>query len=100
MLTRHYSLSGDPDTSEYRITVKKEIGGAASGFLHEQINVGDLVNVSMPCGTFSRKTSGERGSVFLGAGVGITALLGMIKESVKLSEQVVFRRFIKHRLFI
>ena len=46
-----------------------------------------MFEVSMPCGDFSRQAGGE-GSVFLGAGVGITALIGMVKEAVRRSEQV------------
>ena len=86
-LPRHYSLSGDPGAEEYRITVKREAGGAASSFLHDTAKEGDLFETSMPCGDFTRQV-GEEGSVFLGAGVGITALIGMVKEAVKRSEKV------------
>ena len=86
-LPRHYSLSGDPGAEEYRITVKREAGGAASNFLHDISKEGDFFEVSMPCGKFVRQ-DGEDGAVFLGAGVGITALIGMVKDAVKRSQKV------------
>ena len=86
-LSRQYSLSGEPGAEEYRVTVKRETGGAASNYLHGEAKEGDMFEVSMPCGDFSRQAGGE-GSVFLGAGVGITALIGMVREAVRRSEQV------------
>ena len=63
------------------------MGGAASNLLHDAAREGDEFEMSMPCGDFTRQ-EGEEGSVFLGAGIGITALIGMVKEAVKRSEQV------------
>ena len=34
---RNYSLSGPPDAGYYRITVKRERDGAASGYLHTRL---------------------------------------------------------------
>ena len=86
-MCRHYSLSSSPGSKEYRVTVKRETGGAASNFLHDTAREGDMLEVSMPCGDFFLQP-GVGGSVFLGAGVGITALIGMLKEVVSKSEQV------------
>src|SRR5512133_3011780 len=38
---RNYSLSGPPDAGHYRITVKREQDGTASGYLHTRLRVGD-----------------------------------------------------------
>src|SRR5829696_8317668 len=38
---RNYSLSGRPGAASYRITVKREEQGAASGYLHSRVAVGD-----------------------------------------------------------
>ena len=40
-MLRNYSLSGPPDAGYYRITVKREHDGAASGYLHTRLAVGD-----------------------------------------------------------
>ena len=44
-LLRNYSLSGPPDAGYYRITVKREHDGAASGYLHTRLSVGDQLDV-------------------------------------------------------
>ena len=51
-LLRNYSLSNAPATDHYRISVKQEANGAASSYLHTQINVGDVLDVSAPRGSF------------------------------------------------
>jgi MOSC domain-containing protein YiiM len=50
---RNYSLSGPPDAGYYRITVKRERDGAASGYLHTRLAVGDQVGIAAPRGTFT-----------------------------------------------
>jgi ferredoxin-NADP reductase len=49
---RNYSLSGPPGAGYYRITVKREHDGAASGYLHTRLAVGDQLDVAAPRGTF------------------------------------------------
>src|SRR5271165_6680432 len=49
---RNYSLSGPPDAGYYRITVKREHGGAASGYLHTRLAAGDQLDIAAPRGTF------------------------------------------------
>ena len=76
-LLRSYSLSDVPSADHYRISVKQEQKGAASRYLHEHAQVGDLLEVSAPRGGFTLE-SGDRPVVLLGAGVGITPLLAML----------------------
>ena len=49
---RNYSLSGPPGAGYYRITVKRERDGAASGYLHSRLAVGDQLDIAAPRGTF------------------------------------------------
>jgi len=79
---RNYSLSDEPSENKYRITVKKEVEGVASSYLHDKVQVGDVLEVGVPCGDFVL-TEGEDDLVYLGAGVGITPLLSMMKVSAK-----------------
>src|SRR5580698_7861833 len=54
-LLRHYSLSGDPaDTTRWRISVKLESTppGRGSSWLHENIGVGDELELAGPAGSF------------------------------------------------
>ena len=49
---RNYSLSGPPGAGYYRISVKREPDGTASGYLHTRLRVGDQLEIAAPRGTF------------------------------------------------
>ena len=76
-VTRNYSLSGPPMSGSYRIGVKREPHGAASGFLHTSLAPGDLLDVAAPRGTFTLQ-EGERPVVLISAGVGVTPVMAML----------------------
>ena len=84
---RNYSLSDEPRTDIYRITVKKETDGLISSYLHDTIAIGDIIDVGVPCGDFILKPGCN--CVFLAAGVGITPLLSMLKVSAKAGNKVI-----------
>ena len=46
------SDSGPPDAGYYRIARKLEHDGAASGYLHTRLAVGDQLDIGEPRGTF------------------------------------------------
>jgi MOSC domain-containing protein YiiM/ferredoxin-NADP reductase len=50
-LIRNYSLSNRPGDEQYRIAVKQEPHGAASGLLHARVRVGDTLDTAAPRGT-------------------------------------------------
>ena len=77
---RTYSLSSAPSDGFYRISVKRE--GLISSHLHEQINVGDVLEARAPQGHFTVEPLEHRPLVLLAAGVGITPLLSMLREVV------------------
>jgi ferredoxin-NADP reductase/MOSC domain-containing protein YiiM/ferredoxin len=74
-LTRSYSLSDLPGERGYRISVKRD--GAASRYLHEHVEVGDLLDAAAPRGSFVLR-DGTRPVVLLSAGVGATPVLAML----------------------
>ena len=76
-LFRSYSLSGPPSTERYRISVKIEPDGAAGTYLREHVRVGDVLDVSLPRGSFILQ-SGQRPVVLLSAGIGATPVLAML----------------------
>jgi len=76
-LFRSYSLSGPPSTERYRISVKIEPGGATGTYLREHVRVGDVLDVSLPRGSFILQ-SGQRPAVLLSAGIGATPVLAML----------------------
>jgi ferredoxin-NADP reductase/MOSC domain-containing protein YiiM len=76
-LLRNYSLSDTPGTDHYRVSVKQEAHGAASTYVHNQVQVGDVLEVSAPRGTFTFR-QGLSPVVLLSAGVGATPVLAML----------------------
>ena len=76
-LFRCYSLSGAPSAERYRISVKIEPNGVAGTYLRDHVQVGDLLDVSSPRGSFVLQ-SGDRPIVLLSAGIGSTPVLAML----------------------
>jgi ferredoxin-NADP reductase len=76
-LLRNYSMSGLPGANAYRVSVKHEVNGAASSFLHSHVNAGDVLEVSAPRGSFTL-TPGDDPVVLMSAGIGATPVLAML----------------------
>jgi ferredoxin-NADP reductase/MOSC domain-containing protein YiiM len=76
-LLRNYSLSGPPDAGYYRVAVKREPDGAASGYLHTRLAVGDQLDVAAPRGTFILDES-DSPILLISAGIGATPVLAML----------------------
>jgi ferredoxin-NADP reductase/MOSC domain-containing protein YiiM len=75
---RNYSLSGPPDAGYYRITVKREHDGAASGYLHTRLAVGDQLGIAAPRGTFILDRT-HAPALLISAGIGATPVLAMLQ---------------------
>ena len=89
-LTRSYSLSGPQTPGSYRISVKREPHGTASGYLHTALGPGDLLEVAAPRGTFTLQP-GERPVVLISAGVGVTPVMAMLHAlAAKRSEREIW----------
>jgi ferredoxin-NADP reductase/predicted pyridoxine 5'-phosphate oxidase superfamily flavin-nucleotide-binding protein len=83
-LIRTYSLSCAPSDGYLRISVKAQ--GPASRYLHEQVSVGDTLDVRMPMGSFTLASTRARPIVLIAAGVGITPLIAMLRELLATEE--------------
>ena len=83
-LLRTYSISSAPSDGQLRISVKAQ--GVVSQHLHEQVQVGDVLDVRPPLGSFTLNSDSNRPLVLIGAGVGITPLLSMLREQVALGQ--------------
>lgn len=79
-LIRTYSLSSAPSDGHLRISVKAQ--GPASQHLHAQLKVGDSLQVRAPAGSFTLDAQSTRPIVLIGAGVGITPLIAMLREQL------------------
>ena len=84
-ITRCYSLSDAPQSSQYRVSIKRaptpangpHPPGSASCFFHDQVQVGSLLQVRAPAGHF-HMDHGDAPVVLIGGGIGITPLLSML----------------------
>jgi ferredoxin-NADP reductase/ferredoxin len=74
---RNYSMSGPPDAGYYRITVKREHDGVASGYLHTRLRVGDQLEIGAPRGTFILDRT-QAPVLLISAGIGATPVLAML----------------------
>jgi MOSC domain-containing protein YiiM/ferredoxin-NADP reductase len=74
---RSYSLSDVPSAERYRMSVKHEVNGAASGYIFDQVHAGDTLDVSAPRGSFTLRPGGDA-VVLASAGVGATPVLAML----------------------
>ncbi|MDG2014872.1 MAG: FAD-binding oxidoreductase [Pirellulaceae bacterium] len=87
-LVRCYSLSDTPKPESYRITVKRlphpnqgsaHAGGVVSNYLHQDLQVGDALDVKAPRGSFVLQES-RSPAILLAGGIGITPLLSMFNS--------------------
>jgi ferredoxin-NADP reductase len=76
-LMRSYSLSGEPGTSYYRVSIKREVHGAAGAYVDDELRVGDIVPTSAARGNFTLRP-GDTPVVLLSAGIGVTPVLAML----------------------
>ncbi|MER8384166.1 MOSC and FAD-binding oxidoreductase domain-containing protein [Mesorhizobium sp. M1380] len=76
-LMRSYSLSSKPGEQYYRISVKRELHGLASAYIDDKVEIGDMLDVSAPRGSFTLR-SNDGPIVLLSAGVGATPIIAML----------------------
>lgn len=88
---RTYSLSMAPNESMYRISVKKLENGLISSYLHDNLEVGDVIEAMEPAGIFTvKEESKNRPLILISAGIGITPLLSMFYEESKNRDNIYF----------
>jgi nitric oxide dioxygenase len=90
---RQYSLSDAPSPDAWRISVKREDGadlapaGMVSNWLHQNVEVGSILQVSHPFGEFTPNTEDDAPIVLLSAGVGITPMVSSLKRIAAVNPQ-------------
>ena len=88
-IRRNYSLSALAGNNQYRISVKREPGGRASNYLHDQLNVGDSIDLFPPSGEFTL-VHNDKPLVLISGGVGITPTLAMLEAALKTQRPIHF----------
>jgi uncharacterized protein len=98
-ISRSYSVSNFGKNQDYfRISVRRDPFGIGSRFLHDNVGVGDILNVQEPAGDFSYVPTctdcSETSVLFLSAGVGVTPILSMLHSFVELGAPNGYKRAI------
>jgi ferredoxin-NADP reductase/MOSC domain-containing protein YiiM len=78
---RNYSLSSEADTGTYRISVKQEPHGVASGYLDQEVGPGAVFDVAAPRGNFILD-DGTGPVLLVSAGIGVTPVLSILYQLV------------------
>jgi ferredoxin-NADP reductase len=91
-LVRCYSLSDRPRQNYFRTTIKRITApadrlhlppGRGSSYFHDAVQVGDLLDVRAPAGTFFIEPLSDEPIVLVGAGIGVTPLVSMLEAIVQ-----------------
>jgi nitric oxide dioxygenase len=78
---RQYSLTRADDGEHRQFSVKRVPGGEVSTLLHDSVEVGDVLTLSLPYGDVVLDDAG-RPVVFASAGIGIAPMAGMLSHLV------------------
>lgn len=80
---RHYSLVQPFDGKTYRIAIKQAIDHEPKGIVSNEIinntQVGDIISISLPAGSYTLMNNAED-YLFIAGGIGITVLSSMILD--------------------
>lgn len=92
---RSYSLCSSPTEGELRVAIKLVPGGLFSTFAHEQLKVGDTLEVMPPDGRFFTPLSPDQAKnyVAFAAGSGITPILSILKTVLATEPNSTFTLF-------
>ena len=95
-LIRCYSLSDHPHQSHYRVTIKRVFApagggqmaaGLGSGFFHDEIKEGDILDLRAPAGNFVFDPHDTHPVVLIGGGIGVTPIYSMLSTLVHLKSR-------------
>jgi ferredoxin-NADP reductase/uncharacterized protein YcbX len=88
---RSYTVSGYQTDGQLRVSVKRDPKGICSGWLHDELKVGDPITISGPFGSFVQPQATDRPISMLSAGIGITPLLAMLSGLAAAAPKTVVR---------
>src|SRR6185295_3349090 len=78
---RSYTIASSPTWRDHiEITVKREGQGLVSRWLHDELRIGDEVEIEAPNGTFVFSGKEADRVVLIGGGVGITPLMSVVRN--------------------
>jgi ferredoxin-NADP reductase len=95
--SRSYSVASAPDGSaEIELTVERLEGGEVSSFLHDELMVGDTIEVRGPIGGWF-VWDGDSPAVLVGGGSGVVPLMAMLRLARRLGRSDLVRLVVSAR---
>ena len=77
---RSYTIASSPTHRDYcEITVKHEEKGTVSHYMHTEVHIGELMQITAPSGKFTFTETHAKSAVFIGGGVGLTPMMSAIR---------------------
>ena len=78
---RSYTIASSPtQRGHVELTIKRNPEGLVSRFLHDQVKVGDTIQIGAPAGKFFFHDLQSKGVVLIAGGVGITPLMSILRN--------------------
>jgi ferredoxin-NADP reductase/uncharacterized protein YcbX len=77
---RNYTVSGRRADGSLRVSIKRDVQGNCSSWLHDNLAVGSAVVFSGPFGEFTLQSKPLNHITLLSAGIGITPMVAMLNE--------------------
>jgi len=79
--TRAFSIANKPsDSKQVELHVRLVPNGAGTSYLHQQLQVGDTLDLSGPYGQFFTRKSDNQDAIFIAGGSGLSSPQSMILE--------------------
>jgi ferredoxin-NADP reductase len=95
--SRSYSVASPPDDSnEFDLTVERLDDGEVSTFLHDEVRVGDELEVRGPIGGWF-VWRGDEPAVLVGGGSGLVPLMAMLRHARRLGREDLVRLVVSVR---
>jgi ferredoxin-NADP reductase len=95
--SRSYSVASPPDDSnEFDLTVERLDDGEVSTFLHDEVRVGDELEVRGPIGGWF-VWRGDQPAMLVGGGSGLVPLMAMLRHARRLGRQDLARLVVSVR---
>jgi phenol hydroxylase P5 protein len=82
--SRAFSIANPPSIDdEVTLHVRLVPGGAATSYIHNELQVGDSIELSGPYGQFFVRTSDEKDTIFIAGGSGLSSPESMILDMLE-----------------
>lgn len=78
--TRAFSLANVPGGTEVELNIRRVPGGACTGWVHDELQVGDSLRLSGPYGRFFVRRSQPGPTLFMAGGSGLSSPRSMILD--------------------